>query len=765
MSPQLLDNHLIELRRRVRHVLLTYGVSCLAAVLIGSMLAECLGDWIFHFDDPIVRLILGLAIVGSVIWVFRKHLLSPLKVQLSDVDLALRIEDRYPGFQDSLASSVQFIRSGADPRIGSPELQQAVVATTLGRLERVDCNDVIDTRQVRRTATLAVGVCLATILLAGLNQSQTSIAVQRLLSPFSGPAWPRKTSLRLLREDLTPLEFDVDDALSVARGETFKVLAENAAGHLPTRVTLEYRLADRKVVSETMRPTTMSATARNATARNDSAEAQREIAVGQLPSVKGEFDFRVTGGDDDQMPWHKVLIVPPPAIENLQVTVTPPAYTGQPAERFPEGVGHIQGLVWSRVTIAASVNKPVRKAVLRANSRSRDKVNIQADGKRLEASFVIREAGVHSWWFELQDAQGFEDAEPPRYEVRGVADVEPEIFIDLPAADMQVTADAVVRVRTTARDDLGLNEMRLVYKIEPGAAPADAPQPTGDSSLPVREIVLLTGDERPLTHTAEYLWKIDELAPGSSANGSGARILFHTEATDDFDMTADFPEGKAPAPHVGRSVMRTLTIVSHEEKAQEIAQRQEGLLADLERANKLEQTARAQVDDLVVQLETADKFRAEDLDTLQRTELGQREIAAQLNNPATGLSKRARELSDELRNNQINDPQAERRLTRIADELERISREHLAPAEQELTQARKLLQSAPKTAAEKGSGKEPGKEHGKENRAAKHATDRPQEALKKVSDNQAAVLESIGEMLHDLSQWRQEHDAAQELSD
>src|SRR5260221_6186893 len=134
MSPQILDQHLSDLRRRVRQVLMTHGLSWLAAVLLGSLLAECLGDWLFHFDDPIVRLILGTVIAGSAVWVVWRHLLVPLAVRHSDVDLALRIEERFPGIQDSLASSVQFISSGADPRVGSPELQQVVVATTLGRL-------------------------------------------------------------------------------------------------------------------------------------------------------------------------------------------------------------------------------------------------------------------------------------------------------------------------------------------------------------------------------------------------------------------------------------------------------------------------------------------------------------------------------------------------------------------------------------------------------------------------------------------------------
>src|SRR5260221_9933757 len=62
--------------------------------------------------------------------------------------------------------------------------------------------------------------------------------------------------------------------------------------------------------------------------------------------------------------------------------------------------------------------------------------------------------------------------------------------------------------------------------------------------------------------------------------------LFHTEATDEFDLSAEFPDGKVPAPHVGRSVTRTLTIVSAEDKSQEIAQRQDGLRSEERRVGK-----------------------------------------------------------------------------------------------------------------------------------------------------------------------------------
>ena len=345
---------------------------------------------------------------------------------------------------------------------------------------------------------------------------------------------------------------------------------------------------------------------------------------------------------------------------------------------------------------------------------------------------MITEAGLRSWWLELQDMEGFEDGEPPRYEVRGLADAEPEVAIEQPSSDMQITADAVLTVRVSARDDLGLNEMRLVYRLD---------TPDGGAE---QTISLFTADDGLQTHTAEYAWQIADLHATA-----GTRIVFRAEATDDFDLSAEVPEGKAPPPHIGRSVTRTLSIVSAHEKAQEIIRRQEGLLDDLERAFKLQQQARDQVGELLVQIQNARSFRPEDADSLQRTELGQRDVTAQLSSPASGIERRARDLAEELANNRIDDSQTEHRLNRIADEIARLHERHLAPIEEELTQARKLVQSK---LPDRG-------------RDKVQSGERPEKALGEVADNQTAVLESLGEMLQDLSEWRAEHEALRELSE
>src|SRR5690349_1756139 len=84
----------------------------------------------------------------------------------------------------------------------------------------------------------------------GLCPGQAALALERLAFPFSAPAWPRQTNLRLLGDDFEPIEFDPAKPLQVARGDVLTLYAENSTGRLPSRVLLESRFDDQKVESE-----------------------------------------------------------------------------------------------------------------------------------------------------------------------------------------------------------------------------------------------------------------------------------------------------------------------------------------------------------------------------------------------------------------------------------------------------------------------------------------------------------------------------------
>ena len=814
--PHPLETRLAAIRRELRHVLLTYGLSWVAAVVIGSVLTVCCIDWLVHLDDPGVRLILGLGILGGSSWVMYRYLWGPLRTRFPDIELALRIEKRYPGFNDSLASTIQFLQGQADPAVGSPALQRAVISRTLGQVEQIEFNDVIETTGVRRVATVAVCVCVLTGVIVGLNQPETAIALERLLFPFSAPSWPRKTDLRVLNAELEPIEFDADDPIRIARGDTLKLFVENAAGRLPSKVHLEYRFADAKVVSEPLRATTL---------RDRHGEA-RELASGQLVANKGPLWFRAVGGDDIG-DWYELLVIPPPVVDRLHVVLTPPAYIQRPVERLPEGVGHVQGLIGTQVSIEAHVSKPLRSASVRVREQERYPAELAQGGQQFKATFVIKESGIYSYWFDLQDLQGFENNEASRYEVRGIQDLVPDIYIDVPASDLQATPDAVLSIRTVAKDDLGLKSMRLIHRI--GLEPAPVDKTAGTGTPPGTE--LFDGSGRPLQQSVDYKW---DLAPLSLE--PGARVVFHTEATDDYDVAL------GPPAHIGRSVSRTVSIVSREQKHQEIADRQGGLLDDLERAFKFQDQARSQVGELQLQLEKAGNLRAQDVDALQRVELSQRQIAAQLAGTGDALEQRARALLEEIRDNKLDDPETERRITRMADELKRLGEGSLPAIEQDLTQARKLAQAGAESetptrdktrptrgtgctsddrptgkpagdqppadapAADEPAAREPGAEQpqpdekpGSETPAPRpDAADpeaskpgqtkpTPQDqqsaraagrsapsrhkpvdqagALKQVAENQSAVLESLSDMLKQLSEWRDQRTTVQDLKE
>lgn len=655
MSP--LQERLAELRAKVRQLLWVYGMSWLTAVLLGTLLIVGTTDWWLHLDDAGVRLILGLGILGASGYVAYSRLISPLNVPLTDIDLALRIERRFPKFRDSLASTIQFLEANRDPSLGAPEMQQRVIDKTLKQARNLDFEEVVQTQPVQRVAWTAVVVFLTTALVVGFNQAEAATAIKRLVFPFGSHPWPRQTHLQFVNDKLEPLVANPQEPLRVARGDTLELTAVNLNNQqkLPAIVQLELKHADGSITREPMQRTSIRI-------KNDET---REAAFVSLV-IKSPFQFRAVGGDDQTMEWFPLEVVPPPVAEALQVRLVPPKYSRRPAFKLPPGVGHVEGLVGTRVEISAKSNKPLSSAILKIRDRDQKPVTVGPDGLKLSASFEIKEAGIYSYWIDLRDQQNFGNSDAPRYEIRAIQDSPPDIYIDRPATDIQVTANAEIPLRFVSKDDLGLKLVRMRHQLlEPDKS---------DLSKPV-EKNLSTLDARPLQQTQEHTWQLEPLKLAV-----GTQIQLHGEAIDDFDLGP---------PHIGRSLTRTLTVVSAEEKTRELADRQIGLLNDLERTKKQETEIQTQTSELRTQLEKAGTLRPQDLDLLQRLEGQQRQLSAAVQNPQDGMLTRSKEMLHEFRQNQLNSPETEHRLGQISNELQRLADEHLSEIEQNLTQARK----------------------------------------------------------------------------
>ncbi|MEX0718591.1 MAG: hypothetical protein WD066_18505 [Planctomycetaceae bacterium] len=724
MFDSLIDR-LNSARRRTRLVLLLHGASWIVAVVFGAALLVGLLDWRWHLDDPGVRFLLGLSILAAGGWVAWKFLIVPLRRPLTELDIALRIEERYPE-AEGLASTVQFVGAGFDERLGSRALQQRVARTAARRIGPLDFFEIVDTRPVRKIALGAIGVCLLATLLVALDQSAAATALRRLVAPFSAGPWPRTTELVLLDDRLRPL--DHAGPTRVVSGGILEVRVENRRGRLPHEVAIEYAIGDARAdaIGDAPDGHASDGSRHDAhreillrTTRRDTFQNEREVAAGALTFLRGPVRIRAVGGDDATA-WHEVEVVPPPALEEFRVTLHPPAYARRPSAELSPGTGRVEALVGTEVAIAARANKPLSRALLRLRDTQSHPVWISDDGLTLAATFGITEAGSYSYWFDLEDRHGFANPEAARHEVRGLADLIPDVSIPRPATELRVTATAVVPMRIVAKDDIGLREVRLRFNVrdsEDGAAPP---------------VVLHAGEERP--DRLEISYEFD-LAPLRLS--PGMRVFYHAEATDDYDLGSQ---------HVGRSLTGTLTVVSPDEKRSELAGRQSTLQEELDRAFDTQSRVRRQLGELLLQLDKAGELPPADLDLLKRIEIEQKNISARLLNPVDGVRTAAQALLDEQAANDIDDAETRDRLGRIVGELGRLSREPLPAIERHLTRARKLVRL---DAAGEASAPPP---------AAQQAA-----ALDDAGRGQDDVLDALDDLRSLLAKWRNRRELERDL--
>lgn len=665
----IVSEHLADLRGRVRFLTWVSGLCSLALVVFGGLLITGTLDWCVHFDESGTRLVFALGLLCAAGWIAWKQLIGPLRLPLTGTFLAARVEKRFPDLKNRVVSAVEFLEHRLDSRLGSSELQQVVVKQALKDLERIEPADVVEAGAIRNLTIAGLFVTAITALTVLLHPAEAVTSVKRLAFPFAPIPWPRAVELQLVHADLSSATFDPEHPFLIARGDILELYVKNRKGKLPERVWFEYRMGDEgPVARETLRQTTV----------RDEQGQSHETAILSWIATRGEMQFRVSGGDDETMPFYRVEVVQPPNLESLQVTVTPPAYSSQPKDVLPPGVGHVQGLVGTTVEVTATSDKPLKSAVLHVGSQAGVDIPLDTTNSQIAVTFEITEPVASYYWIELTDERGFTDHEPVRYELRGIGDGVPVVTIESPVTDVTLTADAELPIEILAKDDLGLREVRIRYQIGDDEVTKTIPlftHPKQDALSPADGAAGLGPQQQQVDH----IWKMSDLQLEP-----GTQIVFRGEATDDCDVGP---------PHIGSSIPRTITIVSRDQKQKELASRVGDLHDALKQATEMQQRARQQTRELQAQLDNVGELRSQDLDQLQRTELDQRQTASRLTNTADGVETRARNLLDEFRGNRVNDEATEARLERLANELERLEKEELPAAERALTAAQKTAES------------------------------------------------------------------------
>ncbi|HEY1861102.1 MAG TPA: hypothetical protein VGG61_12145, partial [Gemmataceae bacterium] len=341
-TPRFLHQRLTSLRRRLRFVVTFRGVSLLVALLCAATALSGLLDWHWHLPGLVRALLLVASLAGAGL-IFYRSLYLPLAVKTDDLALALWVEEHYPGLNDGLASTVEFLEQG-ETYSDSPGMRRLAVKQALRQAEGCDFNRVIDSRGLFLSSLSMLLLGAGAVTLALLFPDQAWTAVARLTNPFGDREWPRQTQLELL-----------DGRTRIGQNEAFDVRGV-VRGVIPDTATVLYRLDNRnqaEQVSEIKR-----------SEEGTSGAFTTRLEPGR---AKKSFSYQVRA-NDAASDWRTVTVVPPPTLTPLdgraspQVTLQFPAYSCQSVQQLPPGMGNIEAVLGTRVTLRAAADRPLRAA-------------------------------------------------------------------------------------------------------------------------------------------------------------------------------------------------------------------------------------------------------------------------------------------------------------------------------------------------------------------------------------------------------------------
>ncbi|NLE39201.1 MAG: hypothetical protein GX621_14355 [Pirellulaceae bacterium] len=690
---------MVQLRRRLLRWLVVHGMCRTIVAVVATVVVLGLVDYVFRFKDPGIRLMLSGTALAVVAWTCYRCWRRVAMGRLGTVDLARQVGRRFPQLGDDLPSAIEFLgQAEDDPTAGSASLRRAVIAQTTAAAEKVDFDALLDRRPPRRAILAAAGACLVAAILLVLDTLSCQIALARLGDPLGNVIWPRKHHLQLVER--------ID---RVARGQPFEIEVVDAyGGKLPSRAAVHYRFAgpDGKPVEE-----------------SHPLRAIGTTMVARRDNVTQPFAYRVEGGDDHAMDWIDVEIVEPPAIASLSATIRLPSYTGRPAGQSDGPLDVLRG---SRVEMRAVTTKPLRSARLRLDAETTIPCVLDKDGRRLSVGtadspgFVPEASG--SYHFELVDRDGIAGGGEDRWDIHVSEDQTPRATIERPSDTVFVTPGAILPVRVTAQDDLGLRRVGLVIEA------TDAPGVSTPRTIWLHEnprgmppvVDAAEGQRR----TVDHRWNLAEmgLAPG-------ARLTFHAMAEDYL-------------PQSGKSESRRVVVVRPEQWIDRLAGARQAILDDLGRALQIEQESREQVGRLAERSGRPRRLATPELASLRAAELSRRDVPRILTDTATGVPGRVHAMLDDMRNNRLDNPDVEQRMADLLTRLDALGQRILPTIAREMTAAIKTAETGLDASDDAGTTQDLSSVDGAF-----------QSSLDRVGGGQDEVIASLEQLLAGLSQW------------
>ena len=474
MSESVLYKEIIKkLERKTKRgqVFMAYKGALITVLLCSSVFfVITLAESLFHFSSG-VRTVLFflfiLSVVGSAAYLVAVPLLKYFRFfrRTDYFSEAAEVGSYFPSLKDELLNAMQLV-SGSYGSGYSSELIDAAFRRIYFKSEELRFEEVIDFRKVKSMILYAAGVLLLMLMLIVLVPGLAS-ASSRLYN-FS-------------QDFIPPPEF----VLNVFPGDAQASKGDNitvkitASGIIPKEVYA----AVKSEAQTDFKPERLTA---------DSSG----VFEYTINSIRSSVDYYAYSGDISSR-IYRIEVSDKPLIKNLEITVTPPAYTGLP-EITQTDNGNISAIMGSRAYIRISSNKELRKAELSFG----DSVvkNLEVRYSSASGRFILNNETEYR--IHLADAAGSPNESPVTYKITLLEDEYPQIEFTEPGADVDLANDNRLPLGIKISDDFGFSRLLVRYRL----SESRYEKPHKDYS--VFELAI---PERQKEAEISYIWNLSSL--------------------------------------------------------------------------------------------------------------------------------------------------------------------------------------------------------------------------------------------------------------
>ncbi|PQJ35585.1 hypothetical protein BSZ35_14110 [Salinibacter sp. 10B] len=550
----------------------------------------------------------------------------------SDQEVARKVGNHHPHVADRLVNLLQ-LAEGERSHAPAPFVDRAVqnLAEDLDDVSFDEVENFGRAQRALRLASLPLAGVLAFLLIA---PSTFLNASERLLAPateFDRPA---------------PFELSVaPGSVRLVRGDSLEITVR-ARGAAPTEMTLERR-------------TEAGAAPEQISLRPDSTGTFRH----SVPTVRTAFEYRVRTAPV-QTDWYRVEVARRPLVRRLQLTVTPPSYTGLPSRTLDPNVGDVAGVPGTQVTVEAALGGPsVENARLVFDNDDTRLLEVR-DGTARGRFSLQREGTYH---LRLESTAGTDNRDPIQYQMSLQSDARPSVRFLQPTGPTDLTDALRQPLRVQLSDDYGFTQAKLYYRL--------SEQRFGEEEASYSSITLPLPSPGQTSQTIAHEWL---LAQDTGLDPQpGDVISYYVQAWDNDTVNG---------PKSGRTTTQRLRMPSVSEQYDQLNETEEQAGEQMEKLRQRSDSVQQQFQQLRRELRRTREADWQDRQQLQRIQQKQQSM----DRGVEKLSKQMQKMNRQMQRNGLSSSD----LSKQFQELQRVIEEIQSPElQQALQQLRKAMQN------------------------------------------------------------------------